>query len=84
MPKTPSEFVLRFGALAPAIVLQLAALGYRAEKADARRWQKKADAITLLSVHNLIKVGEARRARQRLVDQIAATIERHNAERAQL
>jgi len=60
---------LSFGATAPPLSEQLNNFGFGEKKLE--RWQKDADAITRLSVRELITETEAKKARKRLLGYIS-------------
>lgn len=57
---------LQFGAMCDPIKKQLAVQGLEGDAKDVTRWQKCADAITLLSIHSYLSDSEKDRARKRL------------------
>lgn len=62
---------IRFGALAPKIREQLAALKLRAYHKDVAEWQSDADVITRLLIRGLLSPSAANACRRKLVRLIA-------------
>lgn len=78
MPARPTrQLAVTFGAMARPIAEQIAAhgLGYPFEK--SKKWQKIADAITLLSIHGMISDKVKETARTRLMRMITAEMNAH-------
>lgn len=65
---------LHFGAMAPSISEQLEGQGLTAEPADLLHWQKDADAITRLTVRQMLPESQAHAARKRLMKKIAKAV----------
>lgn len=67
-----SEIGIRFGALSPPLLRQLSGLNVPAGRIT--KWQKMADAITMLALHDLLSGSEVVKARKKLMRQIAAGV----------
>lgn len=65
---------ITFGALADPIRKQLRLQGLRAPREMVKAFQRCADAITLLALHNLLPDGETHKARVRLIKQIRVRV----------
>lgn len=61
---------IHFGAMSPDIAAQLKEQKFKFVHTQAVRFQKFADAITMLHVHDLITESETDKARQRLMRKI--------------
>lgn len=67
--------MLRYGAAAPALWVQLEHLGYNLPEEDVAQLQNDADAITRLVIRGMLTKVEAKRARDRLHKRIGLEIE---------
>ena len=65
-----SRLGLHFGAISDPITRQLIEQGYAPDVSDCARWQKLADAITMLKVHSYIGDRKAADLRKKLLKQI--------------
>lgn len=76
--QTPNvrDLMLRFGAVAPPLRVQLTDAGFRLGAEPCEFWQRLADAVTLLSCHELLTDSEAKRARKRLMKRIVRHLQR--------
>jgi hypothetical protein len=68
-----AKVVLIFGAMADPLAKQLKGRGL--EENRIAKWQREADAITLLSISGLIRDPEKTRARERLARTIRSALE---------
>lgn len=59
-----------FGATAPNLREQMDAQSYRYDPETAERWQKEADALTMLFIRGILTETETHRARTRLMKEI--------------
>lgn len=78
MSKTNESMIhveLHFGALCTPIKTQLDQQGLKyAVPRDASKWQKIADAITMLAIHGLLSDGAVHACRQKLINKISKTV----------
>lgn len=68
---------LHFGALCHPLKKQFRMAGIKVDKADMDRWQRAADSITYLAVHQLLPDSAAHAARKRLMKKIVAGVNRN-------
>jgi hypothetical protein len=73
---------LIFGALTLPIQRQLTAQGFKANASLCVTWQKNADAITRLAVHGLLPESAIKKARQKLVNEIAGQMRKRHQGRS--
>lgn len=67
-----TKLSLGFGALVPKLSVQLKGLGVSRESCD--RFQKIADAITMIAVHDIMPESVVQRARRKLAKRIAGAL----------
>lgn len=72
------EFELRFGALSPAINVQLSKQGYLYDVQKVSIFQKHLKGIITLKIAGLLSESEARKCEKRLYNLIAAHIFKQN------
>jgi len=60
-------FQIQFGAISPAIKTQIKSQGLTAPNNEIARWQRLADAITLLKIQGIITGPQTIAARHRLI-----------------
>lgn len=70
MAKNKTTLQISFGALCPPILGQLKDAGINVNKEDVDRWQRCADSIVRLAVHQILSDSEVHKARQRLLKKI--------------
>lgn len=71
-----SNLQITFGAIAEPVSAQLSAQGVVINAADANRFDRCADAITLLAIHGYLTDAEKTRARKRVMKAITRERER--------
>lgn len=71
-PLDRNAFSITFGAMAAPLRKQLSA--YRLPPKRITKWQREADAITLLSISGVLRDPEKTRARNRIVQTIISAI----------
>lgn len=69
-----NTLLIHFGALADKIDNQLATRGLSADPKTIAHWQKDADAISRLSIRDLLTESQTRMARQKLLKTICRTV----------
>lgn len=65
---------VNFGALCAPISYQLTKQGLTADEKDIAFWQRCADAISLLSIHDLVTDAAKKQARRKLLRRIAGKV----------
>lgn len=65
---------LQFGALAPKIAWQVANQGFRFVRSHVRQAQRDADAVTRLLIRGLMNEAQAKKARQKIVCDVAQQV----------
>ena len=72
---TEKTFSLNFGGLSTPIYKQIKEQGIKVTKAELEKYQKISDSILMLKIHGFLSDAIARKAQQKLFNQIVKMLE---------